>query len=430
MRLTLPQRALAEQMSRVIAIVCVISLPLALLYARALAEILIGVTDALFLFHLWVTRDLLSWRRPFALLVRRPVASRAFAYAALAWWAWQIVCSAFGTGGLLLSLVLFRLPLFALALGHWVLTGARGGSARRALWWAIALAAGWIVIECWHQDLLGHNIFGAERWGDGALTGPFVKPRAGPELILILFAVVLPASARLLALSHRATRASGIALVAVGAATIVLIGQRMPSALLVLGLVLSGLLLPRLRVATALAALIGVAVLAASPFVAPAMYAKLVVHTHEQLTDFAGNAYGQIWLRALVIARQHPWMGLGFDAFRRGCADPAAVQGVPWLGVTLAQARAATEACNIHPHNYYLEAADNGGVPLLLLFIAMVVVAGVALGRGTLTPLRAGLLVGFVLAFWPLASTSAFTSMPNAGWIFLLIGLGFAAREA
>ena len=419
MRLTLPQRALAEQMSRVIAIVCVISLPAALLYARAGAEILIGVTDALFLLHVWVTRDLFFRRRAFA--------GHAFASAALAWWAWQIVCSTFGTGGLVLSLVLFRLPLFAVALGNWVLAGAR---TRRVLWWAVALAAGWIVIECWQQELLGHNIFGAERWGDGALTGPFVKPRAGPELILILFAVVLPASARLLASSHRATRAGGIALVALGAATIVLIGQRMPSALLVLGLVLSGLLLPRLRVATALAALIGVAVLAASPFVAPAMYAKLVVHTHEQLADFGGSAYGQIWVRALVIARQHPWMGLGFDAFRRGCADPAAVQGVPWLGVTLAQARAATEACNIHPHNYYLEAADNGGVPLLLLFSAMSGAAGVVLARGTMNALRAGLLVGFVLAFWPLASTSAFTSMPNAGWIFLLLGLGFAAREA
>jgi O-antigen ligase len=123
-------------------------------------------------------------------------------------------------------------------------------------------------------------------------------------------------------------------------------------------------------------------------------------------------------------------MGLGFDAFRRGCADPAAVQGLPWLGVSLAQARAATDACNIHPHNYYLEAADNGGVPLLLLFIAMVGAAGLSLSRGKLDAMRAGLLVGFVLAFWPLASTSAFTSMPNAGWIFLLLGLALAAREA
>jgi hypothetical protein len=44
--------------------------------------------------------------------------------------------------------------------------------------------------------------------------------------------------------------------------------------------------------------------------------------------------------------------------------------------------------------------------------------------------LRAGLLVGFTLAFWPVASTSALTAMPNAGWIMLLTGFGFAeARE-
>ncbi len=397
MRLTTHHRVMAERLSHRAVTVCVVCLPFALLYARALAEILIGVTDALFLIHFWLTRQ---WRRPFP--------GRAFAGAALTWWLWQIICSAFGTGGLLLSLVLIRLPLFAVALCTWVLTGAR---ARAGLWVTIGLAVAWIVIECWQQYLTGHNIFGAGRWGDGALTGPFTRPRAGPELILTLFAVLLPAASHLIGGAGRMRRVSGVLLAVLGAATVLLIGQRMPSVLLLLGLLLSGLLLPRLRIAFAAALGAGIVLLAAMPVVAPSTYDKLVVHTHEQLDHFAASAYGQIWLRAAGMVRANPWMGQGFDAFRRACAGHA------------------DDACNIHPHNYYLEQAVNGGLPLLVLFTIMIAMAFAALARGRLTPARAGLLVGFVLALWPVASTSAFTSMPNSGWIFLLLGAGLAASE-
>jgi O-antigen ligase len=397
--------------------VCVLALPLALLHARALAEILIACIDGVFLVQAWTRRDW-GWLR------------QGFVWAAGAWFGWQIVCSALGTGGLVLALVAFRLPLLAVALGEWVLARAR---ARRMLWWAVALAASWIVLESWQQYLTGANLFGVPRFGDGALTGPFNRPRAGPALILILFPVLVPSCARLLAFSTVAARLAGLVVGALGVATVLLIAQRMPSMLLVLGLCLTAALLPRLRLVVAGLALMGVLLVAAAPVVAPAAYHKLIVRTQEQVSHFVYSPYGEIWVRAAVIAGQHPWRGLGFDGFRRGCGDPGAVQGLPALGVSLAEARLATDACNIHPHNYYLEAADNGGVPLLVLFGAMVGTAWWRLARGIragLSAMRVGLLVGFTLAMWPVASTSGFTSMPNAGWIFLLLGLGFAeARD-
>ncbi len=413
MRLTPQATAQAERFALPAATICVLILPLALLYARALAEILIGAIDLLFLLHVVITRDraFLRW---------------TFTWAAAAWLIWTIACSAFGTGGLVLALVLFRLPLFAMALGAWVLKGVQG---RRWLWWALAAASCWISIESWQQYLTGTNLFGVHRWGDGALTGPFNRPRAGPALILILFPVLLPAASALVSARSIAVKAAGVFLAGFGAATVLLIGQRMPSALLLLGLVLAGLLLPRLRLAVAAAALLGVGLLAASPVLAPDTYQKLIVRTHEQLENFVYSPYGELWVRATVIAEQHPLVGLGFDGFRRGCGDPGAVQGLPALGVTMAEARIATDACNIHPHNYYLEQADNGGIPLLALFTAMIAIAWLVLAQGLRTgldPLRAGLLVAFTLAFWPAASTSALTSMPNAGWIFLLLGWGFA----
>jgi hypothetical protein len=446
MRLTLSQRVKAERFALPAAIVCVLILPLALLYARALAEILIGATDALFLVHLAASPDRSCLRSPFAL-------------AAGAWLVWQIVCSGIGTGGLMLSLVLFRLPLFALAVGSWAMAAPR---ARRLLWLVLAMSVGWIVLQCWQQYLTGTNIFGVPRWGDGALTGPFNRPRAGPALILTLFPVLLPVIAALAASPKRSVKAAALLIAVLGAATVLLVGQRMPSALLLLGLILTGLLLPKLRLAMCAAVVLGVALLAATPVLAPDTYQKLILRTREQLTHFVYSPYGELWVRATVIAEQHPVTGLGFDGFRRGCGDPHAVQGLPILGVTLAEARIATDACNIHPHNYFLEQADNGGVPLLILFTIMVALAWLRLARGLShglgrdlgpalgpglgpalepalgpalapglgrgpDPLRAGLLVAFTLAVWPVASTSAFTSMPNAGWVFLLLGVGFAA---
>jgi hypothetical protein len=418
MRITFLQRERADRLALSAATLCTLLLPVALLHARALAEILIAMTDALFLVHLWVEEiwapENRAWLR-----------SRLL-WAACLWCLWQIVCSVFGTGGLGLALVLFRLPLLAAALGSWVLVWPR---TRRWLWWMLAAAALWITVEAWQQYALGTNLFGVPRWGDGALTGPFNRPRAGPALILILFPVMLPAAAALLACHDWPRKIGGVLIAVLGAATVLLIGQRMPSALLLLGLGLAGLLLPRLRIAAGLAVLIGVGLLAATPVVAPATYQKLIVRTQEQLTNFVYSPYGELWVRAAVLAQQHPVTGLGFDGFRRGCGDPHAVQGLPLLGVTLAEARIATDACNIHPHNYYLEQADNGGVPLLLLFCGMVALAGARLASGIrrgFDPLRAGLLVAFTVALWPFASTSGFTAMPNAGWIFLLAGFGLA----
>jgi hypothetical protein len=384
-------RARADHLSAHYVSLLVLLLPLALLHARAGAEILIGLIDWLFLLHCWAARDW-GWRR------------QPFAVAAALWWGWMVLCSAVGTGGFVLALVSFRLPLLALALGQWAL---RKPGIRHALWWLLAACCGWIALECWQQYLTGTNMFGQGRWVDGALTGPFNKPRAGPEFILLFFPVLVPAVSKLLSRGVFTACVLGV----FGVCTMILIGQRMPNVLMVLGLALTAATLPRLRFAVLGVVLTGVAVLAATPVVSPPTYDKLVLHFADQMQHFQDSTYGRIYGRALHLAADHPVLGRGFDAFRRNC--PAA------LG----------EACNIHPHNYYLEAADNGGLPLLAAFCLMAVAALWRLGvplRQRHNALLTGLFVGGVVAFWPIASTSAFTAIPNAGWIFLCLGLGFA----
>ncbi len=89
--------------------------------------------------------------------------------------------------------------------------------------------------------------------------------------------------------------------------------------------------------------------------------------------------------------------------------------------------------CVQHPHNHYMQALVESGWPGLVLFSALVLAWLQALGRGLWrapTPLRVGLFVAALLHEWPIASTSAFSSMPLSGWFFVLLGLGLAETRA
>ena len=416
--LTYPQRMRFDRTMAALAFAACLALPVALLHARAVAEILIAGIDLAFLAHAWAMRDL-------AFLGRR------FVWTSAAWWLWLVLCSALGSGGLLFGVLAIRLPVLAVALGEWLLPAQDGARLQRGLWLALAGAAAWIAIESWQQYLTGTNVFGQARWGDGALTGPFNKPRAGPAMILLFFPVLVPAVSALLA-GNIWRRLSALTLAGFAVLTMVLIGQRMPFVLMGLGLVLTGLLLPRLRLAVAVAAVLGAVLLAALPVLSPATQGKLVLQFSGQMRHFAASDYGLIFVRAITLAKLHPWLGLGFDGFKRGCSDFWAMHGIDWLGIPTVQFNGGLRACNLHPHNYYLEALDNAGLPGLLLFAAMVCAALLRLGQNLSWPpqgLRVGLFVGALVALWPAASTSAFTSMPNGGWLFLLLGFGFAVRR-
>ncbi len=401
-----------------------LALPIALLYSRALAEVLIGIVDGAFLLHAVGTRDWGWLRRPYTLT-------------ALPFWSWLVVCSALGPGGfpsLVQALVALRFFVFAAALGEWVLPRAQ---TRRWLWAMVVLSAAWIALECWQQYVTGANLFGLPRWEDGALTGPFNKPRAGAAFALVLFPAMLPPAVALIA-GERSARAglarpiAGALLIAGGVATMVLIGQRMPALLTLLGFVVTGLLLPRIRLTLAGALLVGAVLVAATPVVSPPTYAKLVLHFRAQAENFARSPYGLLFTRATVMTEDHPLFGLGFRGFRISCEDPRYDSGIAWLDIR-GTATASPEKCNLHPHNFYLEAATSAGLPGLALFAGLVLTWLSALGRGLRRapePLRVALFVTALMALWPIASTSEFFSVPNCGWLFLMLGWGFAERGA
>jgi O-antigen ligase len=372
--------------------------PLVLLHGRALADVALTLVGVLFLVRSALLRDW-SWLR------------RTWVRVALAWWGWLVVCSVPWRAELLQALGVIRFPLLAAALEHWVLSdmAVRRWLVRLLRWSAFYLAA-----QCLLQFATGRSLFGWPRGADGELTGPYKNPRAGAPLSRLLFPALLP-------LARTPLRA--LALLAGGVGIMVLIGQRMPLLLTFLGLFTTALFLKPLRGPVLFTALGSALLLAALPAVSPEAAHRIESKFAAQMADLPDSQYGLIAARSVAIVRANPVFGAGFDGFRRLCEDPRFFQG--WDGGT----GGGADICVQHPHNYYLQATVEGGIPGLVLFASLALAWMIAIGRGLLAapdPLRVGLFAAALIHLWPVASSMDWASMPLSGWFFLQLGLALA----
>lgn len=404
-----------------IAVCGVMLLPLLLMHAHGIAEVAIGVLDICFLLRSAACRDW-AWLRT------------RWLWVAAAWWAWLVLCSlpiphtGLGEGGahsFVQALATVRFLLLVAAMEHLAL---RTQEARQWLYRLIAASALWIAFNSVVQEIAGRNLIGWPRALEGVLTGPFGTARAGPPMARILVPAVLPTVAALLARPGRRPAIAAYALLLGSVAIMVLIGQRMPLVLAVLGLAVVACLMRRLRLVILAAAAAGALLLAASPVVAPAAYYRLVQKFSMQMEHFSTSPYGQLYARALEVGERNPLTGLGFDGFNTGC--PQAAYFRPTFDGSQPDGGGAA-ICWDHPHNFYFQALDDGGFVGLALFGATALAWLWPLGQGLWRnprPLRVALFATIFAQLWPIQSTSAFTSMPMGGWFFLL--LGWAMAEA
>ncbi len=407
-----------------IAFYSVLSLPLLLMHAHGVAEVAIGVADLCFLVRSAQAGDW-GWLRT------------RWLWVAGAWWAWTVVCSlpipgsGLGEGGWhssIQAVATVRFLILVAAMEHMVL---QSGHARRWLYRMVVASVAWITLNCIVQSIAGRNLIGWPRGGEGELTGPFGAPRAGPPMARIIIPVVLPAVAALLARANLRATLAAYALLLGSVIIMVLIGQRMPLILVVLGLVVVALLMRRLR-PIILTAAVGISLLlAASPVIAPTAYYRLVEKFSTQIEHFATSPYGLLYARALEVGERNPVTGLGFGGFDTGCSQPGNFR--PSFDGKQQDGGGAT-VCWHHPHNFYFEALDNGGFVGLALFCLTAIAWMVPLGRGLWRnpdALRVALFAAVFVQVWPIQSTSAFTSMPMGGWFFLVLGWAMAeARQS
>ncbi len=386
-------------------------LPGLLVVSRAAADASIAVVAGLFLLDRAGAED---WR-----WIRLP-----WTAVALVLWAWMVLCSIAGgsVAAFLQALVLARFFVFVAALESWVLVERR---PRLVLHAAVILVTLWVVVECWQQFVFGTNVFGEPRFGDGALTGPFTRPRAGPVYLQLFFPAVLPALVFLTDRTDRISRVAAGVLLVLSTLTMILIGQRMPMVLLLFGLCLTALLFKRFRLPILVTFAVAGVLLALTPIVSPPTFAKLVVKFSEQMNHFWTTQYGLLFARAVTMIQAHPWFGLGWDGFRNHCMEPAYLVQPSWLP---AGNPTGEGGCAIHPHNYWTQIGTTAGVPGMVLFAVLVGMWLWRIGGRNLrrNGRRAALLIFLVVSMWPIASTTSLFTVPNAGFTFLMIGWGLA----
>jgi O-antigen ligase len=397
---------------RGLAVAATLLLPLVMPYSRAIGDGLLSVTTILFLIGHCNRRELDWLRTPWTRL-------------ALLLWGWMLLCTLISATwqAVLQAALALRFFVFAAALENWILADKL---TRKRLWYVTLAVALGILIESWQQYLFGVNIFGYPRWPDGALTGPFRGPTAGTTYLMVFFPAFLPLCLLLLERKNRSDRLFGVSILVIAVVTMVLVGQRMPTLLLALGLCSSALLFRRFRLPVLLTITLCGVLLALTPIISPPTFAKLVVHFGQQIQHFWATDYGLIFARAVTMIQAHPWLGLGWDGYRNGCMQPEYLTGVSWLPVS---DPASIRGCNIHPHNYWLQIATNCGLPGMLLFGALVAswLSRMSGGKGYLgNNWRAALLIIVFVAMWPIASATSLFTMPNAGWVFLMVGWGLA----
>ena len=84
------------------------------------------------------------------------------------------------------SIFFLRWPLFALALGYWILNDAKSLKNFLVVTFFVCL---FLIFDTWYQYILGVDIFGIERHSSTRLTGPFSGPHIGMWLTKL---IILP----------------------------------------------------------------------------------------------------------------------------------------------------------------------------------------------------------------------------------------------
>jgi hypothetical protein len=377
------------------ALAAALAFPFLLIHAPAAAEAVVAGLALGLLLRMALLRDASALCAPWVMV-------------ALGFWAWGVATTALAGGDAArigAALAWLRFPLAALALGVWVLAEAR---ARRWMLLSVGAAVLWVVLEIWVQLALGRSLSGRLPHPDGILTGPFGWARAGPYLALLLWPPLLAAAAWLAA---RWGALAAAAPAALALATVFLTGQRLPALQVLAGLAAAALLLPALRRAAVFGVLAGAAALAALPLLAPDAFRRLVL---DLASGAPAQAYLDVFRDALAAIAAAPWTGWGQDGFRAACAA---------LGLG---------ECASHPHNVYLEAAVEAGLPGLLLFLGFSVLAFAAVApflwrQGG--PEGRGLLLAFLLAALAVGVLKSAASIHQAGPVALLAGWALAAAR-
>ncbi len=386
-------------------------MPLLLLASRTLADLCVTLTALAFLYFSWKHQNW-GW------------AKSGWFRVCLAFWAYLLLLNApFSVQpleSLAYAISFIRWPLFAAALGYWLLTEPM---RQRAFLLGLLCVTAFILADTWLQFIRGTDLLGHPPFSGNRLTGPFNGPVPGIMTVRVFFILFLLAGV-LGGLKVPSRHIAFICLLLVAGFNFIYItGERMALLLFIAGAILILYSLwfeyPRQRISVIFSAGIFIAdILLINQLMPEQTTQRAIYSSTYKIANLSQSDYGQVFGAAYAAWQEYPLLGSGLHTYREVCEQ---------LGLLVNSGMSCT-----HPHNLYLHIlAETGAIGLMLFAICVFAIYKTALLDHIHQRRWYRLSVSFTLlsvSFWPLIGGISLLNNGVAALVWLGVGWAIAIR--
>ena len=332
------------------------------------------------------------------------------------------------TESLKYSIYFLRWPLFALALTYWLFTDLQ--SLKKFLY-VMTFVALFLIFDTWYQYVMGHDIFGVEKFGDTRLTGPFRRPYIGMWLtkliILPLFIFTVMKKYGDL-LRHKYLALTLFIFLGIYILTIFITGERMAflMALLSISVILLGLIANK-NISIFKGLFLFILLSLTTYFFAianPEQSQRSITSTLEKIINWKTSDYGLVWKSAYDVWQEAPLFGAGLHKYREACE---------LLGTYGTTNNPIGAGVCFHPHNITMQLLSETGVVGFVLFFSMVITLSIGMLKEYF--LNKSWLIFFLslnvllACFLPIQSNTDFFSNKYSSLVWLLVGVSLAVSR-
>ena len=322
------------------------------------------------------------------------------------------------------SIFFLRWPIFALALGYWILNDIKSLKNFLGVTFFVCL---FLIFDTWYQYFMGVDIFGLEKHNPTRLTGPFSGPHIGmwlTKLIILpifLFTIIKEYKNFL---KNKFSPLIFFIFFAVFLFTIFITGERMAFLMTILSIftVLFGLILSKnISVLKMLYFLffISIAIYLFS-FIDPQQTQRGIYSSIKMITNWSNNGYTIVWKSAYDVWLANPWFGAGLHKYREACE---------LLGIYGTFENPIAGGVCFHPHNISMQLLSETGIVGFILFFTMVISLSIRLLKTSFIKkdwLLYFLILNVLIAcFLPIQSNTDFFSNKYSSLVWLLVGVAF-----
>ena len=318
------------------------------------------------------------------------------------------------------SIFFLRWPLFALALGTWILNDAKSLKNFLVATFFVCL---FLIFDTWYQYILGIDIFGIERSDNTRLTGPFSGPHIGMWLTKI---IILPIFLFTIIRKYKnflKNRFSPLAFsifFGVFLLTIFITGERMAILMAVLSIftISFGLILSKnISKVIIVYFLLFISIGSYLFFIFDPIQTQRAISSIHIIANWSNSGYGTVWKNAFNVWMESPWFGAGLHKYREACGILlyGSIDSLKFPGVCF------------HPHNISLQLLSETGIFGFILFFTMVLSLSIRLLKDSFVKkdwLLYFLILNVLIAsFLPIQSNTDFFSNKYSSLVWLLVGV-------